>query len=431
MPEGAQPLAVAAGEHTFADSAGKTLSSGDAEIRLFADRLQIAPPGEAPFDLEFLDVDAVRSADYGIELSLWPEGKLVLARLGRLWESFAAALLDARDDAALHGALAHGLAEKARFDGAIADAESPVSAWLRVYPTHLAAMPRGGLPLQVPWGAVEEIRFDEPSYSVVLRAGAVERRFGRLARKTEAFRLACEEARREQQERIALAVKPHLPALSPIASRRLTGAFQDGLGVSRSVLEAVAPGSFDGLIELLASGERRERARKLAAASRPGEARVGIVELLDAEQRTEEGAGKETGTAPPQAETPPLSENLAAFLLAPLAAAPVVALELLCGPAAATYVFQANAADPAGGLAGINVDLQTIHFRRAVLALTEAQALAAAGRPYRLALRAVPAVARLRAATLARIAHRRGDFETALGQAISRACDPASRESAS
>lgn len=420
MPEGAQPLAVAGGGHTFADSA-RILSDGDAEFRLFADRLQIAPPGEAPFDVEFLDVDAVRSADYGIELSLWPEGKLVLARLGRLWESFAAALLDARDDAALHGALAHGLGEKSRFDGAIADAGPPVSAWLRVYPTHLAVVPRGGLPLQVPWGAVEEIRFDEPSYSVVLRAGAAEHRFGRLARKTEAFRLACEEARRDQQERIALAVVPHLPPLSPIASRRLTGAFQDGLGVAESILESAAPGSFHGLLERLASGERLERARKLAAASHPGEARTGIVELLDAGQQTDESAGEKAGAAPTRMETPPLPENLAAFLLAPLAAAPVVALELLCGPAAATYVFQASAADPTGGLAGINADLQTIHFRRAVLALTEAQALAAAGRPYRLALRAVPAVARLRAATLARLVHGPGDFDKALETALSRA----------
>ena len=171
MPEGAQPLAIAAGGHTLADAAGGTVSSGDAEFRLFPDRLQVAPRAAAPFDVEFLDVDAVRSADYAIELTLWPEGRLALQKLGRLWESFAAALLDARDEAALHGVLAHGLAEKARFEGAIADAEPLVSAWLRVYPTHLAAIPRGGLPIQIPWGAVEEIRLEESSYSVLFRSG--------------------------------------------------------------------------------------------------------------------------------------------------------------------------------------------------------------------------------------------------------------------
>lgn len=421
MPEGAQPLARATGEHTLADSAGKAVSDGQAEFRLFADRLQVAPRTQVPFDVEFLDVDAVRSADYSITLSLWPEGRLVLQKLGRLWESFAAALLDARDDAAIHGVLAHGLVEKARFDGAIADAESPVAAWLRLYPTHLAAMPRGGLPLQVPWSTVEEVRFEASSYSVTLRAGATTHRIGQLARRTEAFRNSCEEARREQQERIVLAVTPHLPSLSPVASRRLTGAFQDGLGVAKSVLEAAASGSFDGLLERLASGERLERARRLATASHPGLARVGIVELLDAEEPANRGSGEDEATAASEGQMRPLGENLAAFLITPIAAAPVVALELLCGPAAATYVFQAPAGDPADGLAAINADLQTIHFRRAVLALSESQAAGPAGRPYRLALRAVPAVARLRAATLSRIAHGSGDFETALGQAISRA----------
>lgn len=412
MAEAPRPLAVATGGHLFADSAGQAVSSGDAEFRLFADRLQVAARGAAPFDVEFLDVDAVAPSDYGIELSLWPEGKLSLQKLGRLWESFSAALLDARDDAVLHGALAHGLAEKARFEGAAADSEPAPPAWLRVYPTHLAVVPRGGLPFQVPWAAVDEIRLDQASYTVVLRSGARTHRIGRLARRTEAFQRACEEARREQQERIVLAVTPHLPALSPIASRRLTGAFQDGLGVAQSVLEAAAPGSFAGLLERLASGERLERARRLAELARPGESRIGVVELLDAEASSG-AADVESGSE----AASPLPEDLAAFLLAPIASAPAVALELLCGPSAATYVFR----EGEGGVGAVNADLQAIHFRRAVLALTEAQAAGPAGRPYRLALRAVPEVARLRASIVGRIIHGRGDFSASLDAALAKA----------
>ena len=412
MAEAPRPLAVATGGHVFADAAGQAVSSGDAEFRLFADRLQVAARGAAPFDVEFLDVDAVVSSDYGIELSLWPEGKLSLQKLGRLWESFSAALLDARDDAVLHGALAHGLAEKARFEGAAADSDPAPPAWLRVYPTNLAVVPRGGLPFQVPWGAVEEIRLEHASYTVVLRSASQTHRIGRLARRTEAFQRACEEARREQQERIVLAITPHLPALSPIASRRLTGAFQDGLGVAQSVLEAAAPGSFDGLLERLASGERLERARRLAELSRPGEARIGVVELLDAEAASAAGGEEDAGE-----NGSPLAENLAAFLLAPIASAPGVALELLSGPSAATYVFRAGE----GGIGAINADLQAIHLRRAVLALTEAQAAGPAGRPYRLALRALPEVARLRGAIIGRILHGRADFPTSLDAALEKA----------
>lgn len=409
MPAGAPPLAAAGGEHTLADSAGRAVSSGDAEFRLFADRLQIASRSQAPFDIEFLDVDSVRSSDFEIELSLWPEGKLLLRKLGRLWESFAAALSDARDDAALHGVLAHGLAERARFEGAVVGEEPPSPAWLRVYPTHLAAVPRGGLPFQIPWGAVEEIRLEESSYSILFRSGSETRRIGRLGRRTEAFQRACEEARREQQERIVLAVTPHLPVLPPIASRRLLAGFQDGLGVAQSVLDAAAPGAFHRLLERVSSAERLERAKNLVASAVPGEARVGIVELLDENEGGEDAQEK---------AAPTLGENLAAFLLVPIASAPAVALELLCGPAAATYLFRIPEGNASAGLSSINADLQAIHFRRAVLALTETRAAGPEGRPYRLALRAVPAVFRLRAATVGRLIHGRGDFDAALQKAL-------------
>ncbi|MCE7960475.1 MAG: hypothetical protein DYH06_21450, partial [Acidobacteria bacterium ACB2] len=50
----------------------------------------------------------------------------------------------------------------------------------------------------------------------------------------------------------------------------------------------------------------------------------------------------------------------------------------------------------------VNRDLQSIHFRRRALALTEPEASAEAVRPYRLALR------RLRSALVARVVHAAG-----------------------
>jgi hypothetical protein len=418
MPEAATQLTRAVGEHTLTDSSGAAVSSGPAEFRLYADRVQIAPRSQAPFDVEFLDVDAVSSAGYRIDLALWPEGRLLVEKLGRQQESFGSELLDARDEAVLHGALAHGLSERSRFDGALIDGDETVAASLRIYPTHLAAMPRGGLPRQIPWGSLEEISFQPDSYTVAFRSPADGLRVGKLARKTEAFRLACEEARRQQQERVVLAVRPQLPPLSPIASRRLTGAFQDGLGVAQSVLEAAAPGSFRGFIDRVAEGKRLERAASLLDRSRPGEARLGVVELLDIGERAGAAGDDEIGSE----EGPtPLGENLAAFLLVPFSDAPVVALELLAGPSAATYLFRLAADDQSAAIAAINSDLQAIHFRRAVLALTEAQAAGPAGRPYRLALRAVPAIGRLRRAILARITHGAQDFGAAVSAALAKA----------
>ncbi|HET9726513.1 MAG TPA: hypothetical protein VFP28_06315, partial [Gemmatimonadales bacterium] len=92
----------------------------------------------------------------------------------------------------------------------------------------------------------------------------------------------------------------------------------------------------------------------------------------------------------------PLPEHWASFLLVPVGRR--VLLEILAGPAAATYVFE-------GDLAGINRDLQEMHFRRAQLALSDAQAEITPDNPYRLALRKLAPLKRLRAAMRARVTH--------------------------
>jgi hypothetical protein len=123
---------------------------------------------------------------------------------------------------------------------------------------------------------------------------------------------------------------------------------------------------------------------------------LGLAELLDPD---DEGlAAKEE-----------LPENTAAFLLAQID--DLVVLELLSGPSAATYVFR-------GTPAAVGRDLAEIHFRRRGLALTDAETREPAGRPYRLALRSLEPLKRLRAATAARVIHAEGWGE-ALSKALS------------
>ena len=113
---------------------------------------------------------------------------------------------------------------------------------------------------------------------------------------------------------------------------------------------------------------------------------LGLAELLDPD---EEGLAAKVE----------LPENTAAFLLATIGSR--VVLELLSGPSAATYVFR-------GELPGIAADLAALHFRRRGLALTDAETRGPAGRAYRLALRRLEPLKRLRAATAARVIHDEG-----------------------
>jgi hypothetical protein len=120
--------------------------------------------------------------------------------------------------------------------------------------------------------------------------------------------------------------------------------------------------------------------------ARGGEPRLGFVRLLDPEG---------DHAAPAQ----PLPEHWSSFLLVP--AGKLVVLEVLAGPSAATYVFE-------GAVEDVNRDLQLLHFRRGPLALNETQAAITPDNPYRLALRKLEPLKRLRAATRARIIHNDG-----------------------
>ena len=137
------------------------------------------------------------------------------------------------------------------------------------------------------------------------------------------------------------------------------------------------------------------------SSARRGEPRLGFVQLLDPDR---EGVGMPVG----------MPEDWASFLLVPVG--PLVVLEILAGPSAATYVF-------AGAVQAVNLDLQLLHFRRAALALQGKDAEPHAGNSYRLALRRLEPLRRLRAATRARLVH--GEhWAAALAKALGSASAP-------
>lgn len=333
-----------------------------------------------PVRAEFLDADSLADADRVLTLGLYPRGTLALSMLARRHETFAAALAAARDAARVAGLLAHGITRPETFAGAVGAGVAARPARLLVYATHVTVVPEGGDPFQVPFGAVSDVSFDEASYAVMLATEeATEERpvvLSRLGRRTEDLGRAIREARDAQGRRLATAAG--------------SGRFADGRGVPARELP-----DFARLLDSWSAPERAEGAARLVGKAPDGEARLGLVELLDPDEES-------------LAAKVALPENLAAFLLVP--AKGRVVLEILSGPGAATYLFD-------GEIGAIGRDLQALHFRRRPLALTEAEAVGSAGRPYRLALRRLEPLKRLRAATRARILHTEA-WETSLAKAL-------------
>ena len=328
--------------------------------------------------IEFLDADTFTDERRVLTLGLHPSGRLRLSMLARRHETFAKALSEARDAARVRGLLAHGLGEPGRFDGALLEPGPARDARLLVWPTHVTVLPTGSDPFQVPLGLVDEVRFVEGTWEVVLATGAGTFHFGRLARLTDAFACAVREARSRLLERCARASG--------------TRFFSDGRAVPARDLDT----DFDRLLASFSEPERFDGAREIVKRAGRNSCALGLVELLDPDD--ERLAAKEE-----------LPENTASFLLAQFGG--LVVLELLAGPSAATYVFR-------GTPDAISRDLAEIHFRRRGLALSDTESRGPAGRPYRLALRRLEPLKRLRAATAARVIHAEG-WSEAISKALS------------
>lgn len=347
----------AAASYRYVDSNGKS-ASGEGDAVITDEGLSIGPVA-----ISWLDADVVRAADWQIVIETWPSGSLTLTQLARRFETFTAALHEARDSARVGGMLAHGIDAPKVFKGRL---RAPVDdeASLLLFATHVTAVPRNGDPFQVPFGAMTAIDFDEAAWNVVMRSATETVSVGMLGPETQPFRRAVTELRDASAQRMREA-----------AGRE---GFADGLGVAENSIAG-----FRELVAQWTSPERAECVPILLDKPGRGEARFGLVEMLDRDG---------------DVLTSALPENIAAFLLIPFGKKSV--LEIITGPAAATYVFERD-------IDAVNRDLQLLHFRRRALALSDAE-LASPSSDSRLAARRLEPLKRLRAAIRARIVHDEG-----------------------
>jgi len=352
----AEPRRAAAAFELF-DATGNVRRSGEAEALIGDDALAVGP-----VTVSWLDADRLTAADYRLEMQLWPEGRLVLRQLGRRFDTFTHELRRVRNQARVAGMLAHGITMPDVYEGAVLAPEVR-PAELQVYDTHVTVVPEDDDPWQVPLGAVTSISEDSepPGFTLVTAASLTS--VGQMGRQRDACRAAIIERRDAQRQLLA----------------ELTGesGFSDGWGLPPTDVN-----DFTRLSERFTAPERVSCADTLITAA-TADPRIGFVQLLDPDRE-----GLQSAT--------PLPSNWAVFLLVPVDLGTV--LEMLAGPAAATYVFRKE-------IDAVNRDLQLLHFRRAPLALGDEQGTITLDNPYRLALRRLEPLKRLRSVTVARIIH--------------------------
>lgn len=351
----------------FHDEVGTITAEGQSEAVIDDDGVTVGS-----ITVAFLDAEGLWADDYTIEIGCWPSGRLVLNQLGRRYDTFTRELIRTRNQARVAGLLAHGIALPKVFPAAILTTDiKPVEC--QVYHTHVTLVPESGDPWQLPIGALKDLKLEDDPPSVVLIGPERGTTIGLLARRRDEFFREVTE-RRQAQART-------LEAMTGMTI------FADGRGIERNRIPR-----FEETVAKWCLPDRAAGAATLLQAAKGGEPRLGFVQLLDPESGAQE-------------QLPGLADHWAAFLLVPTG--PLVALEILAGPSAATYLFE-------GAIEEINRDLQTLHFRRAGLALQGKDGEVTPENPYRLALRKLEPLKRLRERTRARVIHHEGWTEAIL-----------------
>lgn len=352
------------------DGRGAVAAEGQGTAVIDDDRVSVGS-----VTVSFLDADTLETGDYRIAIGCWPGGVLELSQLGRRFDSFTAELRRTRSQARVAGLLAHGVSMPEVFPG-ITLGRDPQPVECQVYDAHVTIVPAERDPWQIPLGALTAVERDEEPPSVTLATADGLTVIGHLARRRDEFSREVERRRQAQARQL----------------HALTGraVFADGIGVERRNLP-----DWNQLLARWTVPERAECVAALLQAARAGEPRFGFAQLLDPDGGAQE-------------RLPDLPDHWATFLLVP--AGPLTALEILAGPSAATYLFEAP-------IDAVNRDLQLLHFRRAALALSDADAELTPTNPYRLALRRLEPLKRLRAAKRARLVHGAG-WSAALAGAL-------------
>src|SRR5262249_113897 len=119
----------------------------------------------------------------------------------------------------------------------------------RILKSNLAILPQSGLPIQWRLADIDTLRFDEPSYSIVLESDGQKLVLGKLAKKTdEAMGRLCG-AVDAFHTATARVLPGFFPFLSAGALRRLQTVLPEGRRATLPELAAIDRGIPDALIE--------------------------------------------------------------------------------------------------------------------------------------------------------------------------------------
>ncbi len=416
---------------------------GACRVRFDAQTLTLSPAGGAALVFDLGDLDAVTAADWEVRLPLYTGRTIVLRQLGKAYDTFAHDLLEAYRNRTVQCLLLEDMGEIARFGGNFevsscnsegGAAEAGV-AEIRLYKSNLAVLPVAAKSFQWRLADIDEVTLDAAEYQVVLRAGDERLKVTRLAKRTEEFATAVNEAVNALAAQSTEALHGMLPFLDPDQLQACANLLREGRSAPLAKLAAIHRQIPVALAANAVDKDLKPYYEQLVSRAGGGMGYAGF-KLIRSEDGGSAGQGAAAGTpdsdsrgddagdAPDADASAP--ETLYWFLF-PLAAkagatelANVVAWEASSRSGRATYFFRlvdparvAELGDPAkaasivdSAVRRLNLVLAMLNFRRRPIYLSDDElAMDPRFHRYAIAARRMPEVREVRASFLGRALH--------------------------
>ncbi len=428
------------GKFRYFESAGSSLQEGGCRLTFEDETLTLTPAGGAALTCDLADIDIFTPGDYELSLKLYTGKTILLYHFAKDFQNLCRDLLEAWRERVIKCLLLEDLEEVARLDGfaQLDAAEGSCSGHseIRLFRSNLAILPENAAAFSWRLADIDSVDFDEPTYTLGLRAGHDRLILTRLAKRTGEFIGKLQEAMMNISEKSASRIHDIVPFLTPDQTRSVAELMKEGRAVPISKLCAIHSKIEDALLRSAVDSKLRPYFDKLKAISAEPGYFTGF-KFIRPEAEEEEPDVAEDARSPGPGENPPapgpmdtgtgetdeekkddeeVVEPVLHFFFFPLkatgsaAAASVVAWEATSRSGRATYFFRLRPSERSGSIEDSVVQLNRaivlLNFRREPIYLPD-DSLEAQPRYHRysVAIRKIPALRRLRASFLGRAIH--------------------------
>ncbi|MFZ5826142.1 MAG: hypothetical protein ACOY94_17740 [Bacillota bacterium] len=376
---------------------GILAADGPCRVALDDEHLVIAREGEEPLSLYYSDIDRLTAEAHEVRLTLFGGSVYTIYFLGTYYGQFVADLRRKRSAQLVRNLLMLDAEPQKEFKGAYSfqapdgRAHADRTCTITLYRSTLVVEPENHDPWNLAYNDITAMRFDPGPYHLDLRLDLGERvTFSMLGSRFSELEQEIRRLTAALRERTARLLGERLTSATGKSLAAVAGVLLQGQAVPRPAVEAAAPGLWPDLEALLFTGENGEVDAErqagfghLSHLARPEQVYVGLRE--------------------PFASTEENPRPLFWFIIAyPQHRA--MAVEVTNESGYATYLYRIQG-PVEQAVRELNRAMIALNFRRDVISASEKEIHSERMARYRVALRKLDRVHRLRSLFLGRVAH--------------------------